>query len=82
MLVRFLMRSFVNGRLVDAGEEVGVPDDMPMHAHMVDVATGKSGPMPHPMPPHVPMFLDHSGDSRRDSSKSGYYNPALADGTG
>lgn len=36
-LVRYLRRSFVQGRLVEPGEELVLPDEFPMAPHMVDV---------------------------------------------
>lgn len=36
--VRFTQRSFINGSIVEAGEERHLPDDFPMSLHMIDVA--------------------------------------------
>lgn len=37
-LVRFLAKAYAGGRIVEAGEEVMMPDDFPMGRHTVDVA--------------------------------------------
>ncbi len=36
-LVRFLARSYADGRIIESGEEVMMPDDFPMGRHTVDV---------------------------------------------
>ena len=76
-LVHFTQRSYVNDRLVEAGERVLLPESIPLGAHMWDVSTGEHGS--HPAGPrHTPVFLDHTGDAVQDSSSSGAFNPALA----
>ena len=36
-LLRFLKKSFVNGRIVEVGEEVMMPDSFPLAPHIIDV---------------------------------------------
>ncbi len=45
-LVRFLARAFHDGGLVEAGEERLVSDETVLGAHMLDVQTGQTGPVP------------------------------------
>lgn len=39
-LCRFTARAFFDGRIVEAGEEMLIPDDALLGAHMIDVAVG------------------------------------------
>ena len=76
MKVRFHVRSEVNGRIVDAGDAIDIPDDFPMHGHMQNIETGEFGGLP-TTPPHSPVFLDHTGDAYADRDGSSSFNPAL-----
>ena len=77
--VLFLLKSYVDGAIREAGSEHWISTDAPMHEHMVDVETGETGGSPAPYASHVPLFLDHSGDAKVDSSASGFFNPVLAE---
>lgn len=56
-LVRFTQKSFVNNTIREAGSEHWLPDDVPMHAHMIDVKTGEAGPLP--VSGHSPVFMSN-----------------------
>ena len=63
-LIRFLRRSFHDGRIVEPGEEVLMDDSVPLAPHMVDVraeseaiARGEAPPEPDlEMPDAGPVF--------------------------
>jgi hypothetical protein len=78
--VLFLLKSYVDGAIREAGSEHWISADAPLHEHMIDVETGEHGPRPGPAG-HEPWFIDHSGDAMVDSLHSTGYNPALAERT-
>ena len=55
--VRFLARGF-HHRIVEPGEEINVPDDFVLGAHMVDIHTGERGGQPDPAIAPLPRYAD------------------------
>jgi hypothetical protein len=76
--VLFLLKSYVDGAIREAGSEHWISLDTLLHAHMIDVDTGEAGAHPGPAT-HEPWFIDHSGDAIVDSLHSTGYNPSLAE---
>ncbi len=59
-LVRFTARAFHEGRIIEPGEELLVPDDLWLGAHMIDVAAGVA---PAFVPRVVSVFRPSLADS-------------------
>lgn len=74
-LVRFLKRSFVQGSLIEAGEERVLADEVPLGPHMIDVQKESEMLMrgitpPEPVYPHSPTTV-YRTDLAYDITKAG-----------